>query len=125
MLTNNSPIKQVSIAQTPLAKELKDVNLATTPKLNTENGEINVGAAGVGSSVSLIVPPSSPPKPIEYRNGKKIEQLMYNYENYYKHKEKIPKRYYPLVQYLENVEVKYHNDNLFEDTPCGFPTRAQ
>lgn len=66
-----------------------------------------------------------PPKPIDYKNGRKIEQLMYSYDTYFKHKEKIPKHYYPLVQYLENVEVKYHNDNLFEDTPIGFPTRAQ
>lgn len=64
-------------------------------------------------------------KPINYKNGKKIEKLMYSYDSYFKHQEKIPKHYYPLVQYLENVEVKYHNDNLFEDSPLGFPTRAQ
>lgn len=64
-------------------------------------------------------------RPFEYKNGRKVEQLMYSYETYFKHKEKIPKQYYPLVQYLENVEVKYHNDNLFEDSPLGFPTRAQ
>lgn len=83
------------------------------------------GAATAQTSRLISTSRSPQPKPFEYKNGRKIEQLMFSYESYFKHKEKIPKRFYPLVQYLENVEVKYHNDNLFEDTPLGFPTRAQ
>ena len=82
---------------------------------NLSNGEMRATSNSKKSST----------KPIEYKNGRKVEQLMFSSETYFKHKEKIPKHYYPLVQYLENVDVKYHNDNLFEDSPLGFPTRAQ
>ena len=64
-------------------------------------------------------------KAINYKNGRKQEQKMFSYINYYNHKEKLPSHYHPLVQYLEETEVKYHNDNLFENSPIGFPTRAQ
>lgn len=63
--------------------------------------------------------------PINYNNGRKIEPIMYNFANYFMHKEKLPKHYHPLVQYLDQTEVKYHNDNLYENSPIGFPTRAQ
>jgi hypothetical protein len=51
--------------------------------------------------------------------------MLFNFNNYYNHREKLPQHYHPLVQYLEHTEVKYHNDNLFENSPIGFPTRAQ
>ena len=62
---------------------------------------------------------------INYKNGKKIQPVLFNYTNYYNHREKLPQHYHPLVQYLENTELKYHNDNLYENSPIGFPTRAQ
>lgn len=100
------------------------------------DSSVLVGAAAAADdavSTSAAAAKKSQPKlssaasfrPFEYRNGRKVEQLMYSYETYFKHREKVPRSYYPLVQYLENVEVKYHNDNLFEDSPLGFPTRAQ
>ena len=64
-------------------------------------------------------------KPLNYKNGRKIEPSMFNYANYYSHREQLPRHYHPLVQYLESTELKYHNDNLFENSPTGFPTRAQ
>ena len=67
----------------------------------------------------------STPLPINYKNGRKKEPSMTNFTNYYNHREKLPKHYHPLVQYLESTEVKFHNDNLYEDSPIGFPTRAQ
>lgn len=117
--------QQQSSANThlPLINREKEVSYVK------ENNETGVGTATdeahTGDELIDADVASNRLKPIEYKNGKKVENLMYNYENYYRHKEKIPKHYYPLVQYLENVEVKYHNDNLFEDSPCGFPTRAQ
>jgi hypothetical protein len=62
---------------------------------------------------------------INYKNGKKIEPMLFSYTNYYSHREKLPQHFHPLVQYLENTELKYHNDNLYENSPIGFPTRAQ
>lgn len=92
---------------------------------DTKNRVMTTTLTSSAGQIGTSTKRSTELKPIEYKNGRKIEQLMYSYETYFKHKEKIPKQYYPLVQYLENVEVKYHNDNLFEDTPIGFPTRAQ
>lgn len=63
--------------------------------------------------------------PINYKNGRKQEPRMFSFSNYYKHKEQLPRHYHPLVQFLEDTEVKYHNDNLFENSSIGFPTRAQ
>lgn len=63
--------------------------------------------------------------PINYKNGRKQEPKMFNFNNYYTHREKLPRHYHSLVQFLEDTEVKYHNDNLFEDSSIGFPTRAQ
>lgn len=63
--------------------------------------------------------------PINYENGRKKEPKMFNFSNYYNHREKLPRHYHPLVQFLEDSEVKYHNDNLFENSSIGFPTRAQ
>lgn len=63
--------------------------------------------------------------PLNYKNGRKLEPVMFNFNNYFIHKEKLPKHYHPLVQYLDQTEVKFHNDNLFENSPLGFPTRAQ
>lgn len=63
--------------------------------------------------------------PIDYQNGRKKEPRMFNFQNYYNHRENLPKHYHPLVQFLEDTEVKYHNDNLFENSSIGFPTRAQ
>ncbi len=68
---------------------------------------------------------SSSLKPLEYKNGRKIEPSMFNYTNFYNHREQLPRHYHPLVQYLDATELKYHNDNLFENSPTGFPTRAQ
>lgn len=64
-------------------------------------------------------------KPVDYKNGKKVEPVLFNYTNYYNHREDVPQQYHPLVQYLENTELKYHNDNLHENSVIGFPTRAQ
>lgn len=63
--------------------------------------------------------------PIDYQNGRKKEPKLFNFTNYYNHKEQLPRHYHPLVQFLEDTEVKYHNDNLFENSSIGFPTRAQ
>lgn len=62
---------------------------------------------------------------INYKNGRKIEPTIVSYENYLNHREKLPNHYHPLVQYLEKTELKYHNDNLYEASPIGFPTRGQ
>jgi hypothetical protein len=62
---------------------------------------------------------------INYKNGKKVEPVLLSYNNYFLHREKLPEHYHPLVQYLEKTELKYHNDNLYENSPIGFPTRAQ
>lgn len=64
-------------------------------------------------------------KSINYKNGRKLEPAMFSYSNYYTHREKLPQHYNPLLQYLENTEVKFHNDNLYEDSPIGLPTRSQ
>ena len=64
-------------------------------------------------------------EPLNYRNGRKLEPAMFNFSNYFVHKEKLPKHYHPLVQFLDQTEVKFHNDNLFENSAIGFPTRAQ
>ena len=77
-------------------------------------------------SQTLSNPKNTPRQPaINYRNGRKQEPMLFNFNNYYNHREKLPQHYHPLVQYLENTEVKYHNDNLFENSPIGFPTKAQ
>lgn len=62
---------------------------------------------------------------INYKNGKKIPPLLLDFDNYYRHKEKLPLHYKPLLQYLENTQVKYYYDNLYERSPIGQPTRAQ
>jgi hypothetical protein len=62
---------------------------------------------------------------INYKNGKKVEPVLLSFNNYFLHREKLPQHYHPLVQYLEKTELKYHNDNLYENSPIGFPTRAQ
>lgn len=64
-------------------------------------------------------------KSINYKNGRKLEPAMFSYSNYYAHREKLPQHYNPLLQYLEKTEVKFHNDNLYEDSPIGLPTRSQ
>ena len=77
-------------------------------------------------SQTLSNPKNTPRQPtINYKNGRKQEPMLFNFNNYYNHREKLPQHYHPLVQYLEHTEVKYHNDNLFENSPIGFPTRAQ
>lgn len=60
----------------------------------------------------------------EYVNGRVKEEPRVNYETYYSHSEKVPENYHPLVQYLNKTELKYYNDNLFYETPIGFPTKA-
>jgi hypothetical protein len=62
---------------------------------------------------------------INYQNGRKVEPVLVSYQNYFMHREKLPQHYHPLVQYLEKTELKYHNDNLYDESPIGFPTRAQ
>ena len=77
-------------------------------------------------SQTLSNPKNTPRQPaINYKNGRKQEPMLFNFNNYYNHREKLPQHYHPLVQYLEHTEVKYHNDNLFENSPIGFPTKAQ
>lgn len=68
---------------------------------------------------------SSHVRPINYKNGRKIEPMFFSYSTYYRHKENLPQHYNSLVQYLENTEVKYHNDNLYDSSSIGLPTRAQ
>lgn len=63
--------------------------------------------------------------PLDYKNGRKQEPKMFNFTNYYNHREKLPRHYHPLVQFLEDTECKYHNDNLYANSVIGFPTRAQ
>ena len=62
---------------------------------------------------------------LEYVNGRLKEESRVNYETYYSHKEETPDSYHPLVQYLDKTELKYYNDNVFYETPLGFPTKAR
>ncbi|CAF0715423.1 unnamed protein product [Brachionus calyciflorus] len=64
-------------------------------------------------------------KAINYKNGRKLEPSMYSFSNYYTHREKLPQHYNPLLQFLDSTEVKFHNDNLYEDSSIGIPTRSQ
>jgi len=60
----------------------------------------------------------------EYINGRLKEESRVNYETYYAHNEKTPDSYHPLVQYLDKTELKFYNDNIFYDSPLGFPTKT-
>ncbi|CAF0984172.1 unnamed protein product [Didymodactylos carnosus] len=48
----------------------------------------------------------------------------FDYETYYKHKEKDPEHHNPLLQYLSDTELKFHNDNIYEASPYGLPRRT-
>ena len=60
----------------------------------------------------------------EYINGRLKEESRVNYETYYAHNEQSPDSYHPLVQYLDKTELKFYNDNIFYDSPLGFPTKT-
>lgn len=59
-----------------------------------------------------------------FTNGRNFQEPKVNFETYYKYKEVLPSRFHPLIQFLDDTELKYYNDNLFDNTPFGFPTRG-
>jgi len=88
----------------------------TSELVNTENRGLSEGKL-MGSRALLAFDN-------DYVNGKLKEDKRVNYENYYTYGETFPERYHPLVQFLDDTELKFYNDNLFYNTPYGFPTRA-
>jgi hypothetical protein len=63
-------------------------------------------------------------KEVFFTNGRNFQEPKVNFETYYKYKEVLPSRFHPLIQFLDDTELKYYNDNLFSNTPFGFPTKA-
>ena len=130
----NTPKKFFSATLRPLPNQtpLSTIRKALTPKAALTNptaggaSEVHEQQANyIKETLSTAVTAAVPLNPINYRNGKKIEPVLLSFSNYYAHRETLPQHYHPLVQYLEKTELKYHNDNLYEDSPIGFPTRAQ
>lgn len=124
---NTNPRSVIKVTATP---RIVSVNVAA----GAENAAVVSGAEIENEPMSSSPKPKADhlnstdldsTRPINYRNGKKIEPFLFSFNNYYKHREKLPQHYHPLVQYLDKTELKYHNDNLYEDSPIGFPTRAQ
>lgn len=97
--------------------------MATNQSAKSSNVPVQIKSQIVTKDINFDVKPKIPP--LNYKNCRKLEPIMFNFTNYFVHKEKLPKHYHPLVQYLDKTEVKYHNDNLYENSPIGFPTRAQ
>ena len=101
-----------------------EINLLPSKMADKNLSPIEVQNFSMPGNEALSTPKSKP-TPLNYKNGHKVTPKVINYSNYYMHREKLPFHYHPLVQFLEETEVKYHNDNLYEDSPVGFPTRAQ
>lgn len=114
------------LAFTPFNHTVNAAKPANASTTNEDENYLNVTATnGTTAAVEQSKMQSSNARPINYRNGRKIEPMFFSYSTYYRHKENLPQHYSSLVQYLESKEVKYHNDNLYESSPIGLPTRAQ
>ncbi len=108
----------------PVEPTVLPVTLSAKNKLNTATAAVNE-AATKQSEVPIEPLKRSNTMPIDYKNGRKQEPKMFNFTNYYNHREHLPRHYHPLVQFLDETECKYHNDNLYANSVMGFPTRAQ
>ncbi len=108
----------------PVEPTVLPVTLSAKTKLKSMAPEVNNTAKQQGDMPieSLL---RSNTMPIDYKNGRKQEPKMFNFTNYYNHRERLPRHYHPLVQFLNETECKYHNDNLYANSVMGFPTRAQ
>jgi hypothetical protein len=129
---------------------MKAFSINSYPNNNNNNNNVNPNMTGLNSNIDnadgivvtkstnqstsqqmATMPPSTQKlNPIQtskqgdYMNGRVKSEPRVNYETYYSHKEQTPDNYHPLVQYLDTTELKYFNDNLFYETPMGFPTKA-
>jgi hypothetical protein len=63
-------------------------------------------------------------KQSQFLNGRAKTTPKVNHETYYSYKEEAPQNFHPLLQYLDVTELKFANDNLYNNSPHGFPTRA-
>jgi hypothetical protein len=81
----------------------------------------------LGNQVQIKTPTKSNNqngKETQFLNGRARTTPKVNYETYYSYKEEAPAHFHPLLQYLDVTELKFANDNLYNNSPHGFPTRA-
>lgn len=124
----NSPIKRLT---TPVLTSSNNNNNQTTAVHFKDERNMNNNNNNSMNEPKIMTPATprddsnAKEGAINYKNCRKIEPQVLSFTNYYRHREALPQNYHSLVQFLEKTEVKYHNDNLFEQSPIGFPTRAQ